>query len=157
MLAWADKFQTHGGDPLSHQRPIILRMIDHSRLLRFIIALIKQLIYPLVRVVTYISAIVSRPSPVKMKPQNTMTDLWFSWATYLILFIIAGYFLRHHMPWILLNYDGQRILHVIQLGGFTLARITVFTAITACIWIPIGVWIGLRPKLAYRSMPIINF
>ncbi len=43
-------------------------------------------------------------------------------------------------------------------GGFaTLLRVIVLIAIASVVWVPIGVWIGLRPKVAERVQPLAQF
>ena len=42
-------------------------------------------------------------------------------------------------------------------GLVTLARVVVLIAIATLIWVPVGVWIGLRPKLAERVQPLAQF
>jgi NitT/TauT family transport system permease protein len=48
-------------------------------------------------------------------------------------------------------------LHVVFLGFLTLIRVMVLIALASVIWVPIGVWIGLRPRVAHRVQPIIQF
>jgi NitT/TauT family transport system permease protein len=43
------------------------------------------------------------------------------------------------------------------LGGITLLRVIVLIALAALVWVPVGVWIGLRPALAHRVQPVIQF
>jgi NitT/TauT family transport system permease protein len=42
-------------------------------------------------------------------------------------------------------------------GFITLLRVIVLMAIATLIWVPIGVWIGLRPKLAEKVQPLAQF
>ena len=35
--------------------------------------------------------------------------------------------------------------------------VLVLIALASLIWVPIGVWIGLRPRLAERVQPIVQF
>jgi NitT/TauT family transport system permease protein len=42
-------------------------------------------------------------------------------------------------------------------GLVTLARVVVLIALATLLWVPIGVWIGLRPKLAERIQPLAQF
>ena len=46
---------------------------------------------------------------------------------------------------------------VFLLGAITAVRVLVLIAIASLIWVPIGVWIGLRPLLAERAQPIVQF
>ncbi len=49
------------------------------------------------------------------------------------------------------------MLHVFLLGLATLVRVIVLIALAALVWVPIGVWIGLRPRLARRVQPVVQF
>src|SRR5665213_485081 len=42
-------------------------------------------------------------------------------------------------------------------GLITLLRVVVLIALATLIWVPVGVWIGLRPKLAERVQPLAQF
>jgi NitT/TauT family transport system permease protein len=42
-------------------------------------------------------------------------------------------------------------------GFLTLLRVVVLVALASVIWVPIGVWIGLRPWAAERAQPIAQF
>jgi NitT/TauT family transport system permease protein len=42
-------------------------------------------------------------------------------------------------------------------GFITLARVVILIALASLIWVPIGVWIGLRPKLAEHVQPLAQF
>ncbi len=42
-------------------------------------------------------------------------------------------------------------------GVYTLIRVIVLIALATVIWVPIGVWIGLRPSLAEKAQPIAQF
>src|SRR5207249_7271305 len=42
-------------------------------------------------------------------------------------------------------------------GLITLLRVVVLIACASLIWVPVGVWVGLRPKLAERVQPLIQF
>lgn len=47
--------------------------------------------------------------------------------------------------------------YTVLLGSATLLRVLAAIVISSVIWIPLGVWIGLRPKLAQTIQPIIQF
>jgi NitT/TauT family transport system permease protein len=47
--------------------------------------------------------------------------------------------------------------HVILLGLITLLRVAVLIALASVIWVPIGVWIGLRPQVSSIVQPIAQF
>jgi NitT/TauT family transport system permease protein len=43
------------------------------------------------------------------------------------------------------------------LGSFTMLRVAILMALASLIWVPIGVWLGLRPAWARRAQPIAQF
>jgi NitT/TauT family transport system permease protein len=42
-------------------------------------------------------------------------------------------------------------------GGLTLLRVAILIALATLVWVPIGVYVGLRPKLAERVQPVAQF
>ncbi len=53
--------------------------------------------------------------------------------------------------------DQAEVLHVFQLGGITLLRVAILMVIATAIWVPTGVWLGLRPTWARRAQPVAQF
>ncbi|MCH6088534.1 sulfonate ABC transporter permease, partial [Salmonella enterica] len=51
----------------------------------------------------------------------------------------------------------SEVLHVIGLGGITLLRVMVLIGLASLIWVPIAVWIGLRPKYSQRVQAVAQF
>ncbi len=49
------------------------------------------------------------------------------------------------------------VLHVILLGCYTLTRVLVMILLATIVWVPVGVWLGLRPVWARRAQPIAQF
>ena len=48
----------------------------------------------------------------------------------------------------------SQMFHVVWLGVLTLLRVAAMTVIATLIWTPIGVWIGLRPRVARIAQPL---
>ncbi|HVH76342.1 MAG TPA: ABC transporter permease subunit [Stellaceae bacterium] len=63
--------------------------------------------------------------------------------------------------WIVIFVHRTVSLHeigwVFVLGLFTSIRVFVLIGAAAVIWVPMGVWIGLRPRLADKMQPIVQF
>ena len=49
------------------------------------------------------------------------------------------------------------IARAVLLACITLLRVLVLIALASLIWVPIGVWVGMRPKWAERLQPIAQF
>jgi NitT/TauT family transport system permease protein len=52
------------------------------------------------------------------------------------------------------EFAPGEMLHVVGLGMLTLARVLAMTLIATAVWTPVGVWIGLRPRVARVAQPL---
>ncbi len=52
------------------------------------------------------------------------------------------------------DMTGAEMLHVAWLGVLTFLRVVAMSVIATLIWTPIGVWIGLRPRVARIAQPL---
>jgi NitT/TauT family transport system permease protein len=58
---------------------------------------------------------------------------------------------------VLVHIPVSEIGHVVGLGCLTLLRVVVLIALASAFWVPIGVYIGMRPRLARTAQPIAQF
>lgn len=58
----------------------------------------------------------------------------------------------------ILHYAGAgEIAHVFALGLLTALKIMILIILCSLLWVPVGVWIGLRPKAAAIVQPVAQF
>ncbi|HEX4261427.1 MAG TPA: ABC transporter permease subunit [Acetobacteraceae bacterium] len=62
---------------------------------------------------------------------------------------IAG-FIAHTLHW-------HDLATAVLDGCFTLARVLLIVVVAAAIWVPLGVWFGLRPRWARFAQPVAQF
>ena len=55
------------------------------------------------------------------------------------------------------SLDWNDVGHVLVLGCFTLTRVLTMILLATLVWVPIGVWLGLRPVWARRAQPVAQF
>lgn len=72
----------------------------------------------------------------------------------ILLILVAGYYL---LQYILVELKSQNIWHVFLLGAATALRVIVLIILSSLVWIPVGVWIGRRPRIAQKIQPFIQF
>lgn len=87
-----------------------------------------------------------------MKPHRAMDWLWNAFI--LVALFSGGYIL---LQFILTELKAREILQVFLLGAATGLRVIILIVLSSLLWIPIGVWIGLRPRLVQRIQPVIQF
>jgi NitT/TauT family transport system permease protein len=51
----------------------------------------------------------------------------------------------------------DEVLAVVGLAVITLVRVCALIALASLVWVPIGVWIGIRPRVAQVVQPIAQF
>ncbi len=49
------------------------------------------------------------------------------------------------------------VAYAVEMGALTLVRVLVLIILASLIWVPLGIWIGLRPKLAEAVQPVAQF
>jgi NitT/TauT family transport system permease protein len=49
------------------------------------------------------------------------------------------------------------LLTVLEMGCATMLRVVVLMIVATLVWVPIGVWLGLRPEWARRAQPVAQF
>ena len=86
------------------------------------------------------------------KHRSKLDDLWslFLVTGILFSFSFAGIYFYN-------KFGFYEISRVFYLGGLTGLRVIVLIILSSLVWIPIGVMIGLRTRLAQNMQPIIQF
>jgi NitT/TauT family transport system permease protein len=151
VVAWADKFRFEQTASGSVPTSWMLDLFRRTRALR-------ALSYPFAATNKMISnwhlaipAILKRPA--KNGPPSRVID-----ALWLVL-IVAG---TSYAAWRIYQYlsatlGPSDLFSAIGYGLITLLRVIVLIFFATLIWVPVGVWIGLRPKLAEHIQPLAQF
>jgi NitT/TauT family transport system permease protein len=148
IVAWADKFRSE--QIAAQQRPQswVYDLMRRGRVIKQLFALTGGLLVRL---------------PVARFPfsMTLWTRLWHGRvgdAIWLAIVLAAtGYAFWLIVDYLHANLAVSDVVGAFGLGLITLARVVVLIAIASLIWVPIGVWIGLRPSLAERAQPIAQF
>lgn len=91
----------------------------------------------------------------KSKNMDTSAESSFVWNALIWISIVLTVFVCSYYV-----YEHQafaELQHVFFLGSITALRVIVLIILSSLIWIPIGVAIGLRSRLAQTMQPIIQF
>jgi len=152
LIAWSEKFKMEQSPDEEEYQSWLIDLIRGSQLMK--------------RFSTSLSGIKDRFINARWLSQqgsNVVKDLDFNrekridwlWNTLILLAIAcAGYFL---LQFILSEVRAAEILHVFFLGAATGTRVIVIIILSSLIWIPVGVWVGQRPRLVQRIQPVIQF
>jgi NitT/TauT family transport system permease protein len=153
LIAWADKFKfeyTPGEDaPTS----ALLTLAQRSRLLRGLATvpgLLWEATLPIMR---------KRGDGLGDKPvrQRSRRVAWLDRAWNGLLALVAAYALIRIGQFVKSEVSWSEIEDVVLRGLATAARVIVLIALASVVWVPIGVWIGFRPRLAQSLQWIAQF
>jgi NitT/TauT family transport system permease protein len=151
VVAWADKFRFEQTASASAPTSWMLDLFRRTRALR-------ALSYPFAAISKVISNWhLSIPPGLKLparsgQPSRLIDALW------LVLIIAStGYAAWRVYEYLSATLGPSDLFSAIGYGFITLTRVVVLIFLASLIWVPIGVWIGLRPKLAERIQPLAQF
>jgi NitT/TauT family transport system permease protein len=149
IVAWADKFRFEQTASQDEPKSWFYDILRRTRLL-------PRLFRPLGRALARLPA----PRPVRLRlpeirDQRIVRSLDWLWLAVVIVLALWG-------GWLVVGYVSKTLtvsdaVRVFGLGALTLTRVLVLIAVASVIWVPIGVWIGLRPVWAERIQPIAQF
>ncbi len=150
IVAWADKFRFE--QIAAQQRPQswVYDVFRRTRLLKRLLAPVGALAGLLARIPVPALPIRSRRvSPGRERGAN-------------LAFLALVLMLALYGAWLVVSYVGGSlgigdVLEALRLGGYTLLRVTLLIVLASLVWVPIGIWIGLRPAVSQRVQPIAQF
>ncbi|HEV8018313.1 MAG TPA: ABC transporter permease subunit, partial [Steroidobacteraceae bacterium] len=151
LTASADWFRLEQEAGLTPSRSWALTMMRRSRLLGFVGRAFGALLR--LGVTPRAAQAVAAPP----RPQSPWNKRWVDWVWYTALVLIGLGALWKTANFVLGKVPPNEIGHVAVLGLITLVRVAVLIALASIIWVPIGVWIGLRPRVASIAQPIAQF
>lgn len=154
LLSWAEKFNSDIDEDAVTQESWFYNLLTKTRLLkrvRLFFAWISDLF------INGYKLIFKRRKRISLQataPTMSQTKLLL-WNIFLGVCIVA-------MCWELTIFIGEKVglaetLHVFYLGLITTIKVVILIVLASVIWVPIGVWIGLNPRITAYAQPLIQF
>jgi len=150
LLAWADKFRFEeiGGEEQSSWLLTWLRRTERLQSLGDVFANLLTRSFGLFRRHhdgTSIKARTTETSPAVARAWDAALAALIMFATWRLLT-----FIHAEVGW-------AEVGHVFVLGFYTFVRVMLLIALAALVWVPIGIWIGMNPKIAARVQAVAQF
>jgi len=149
IVAWADKFRFEQTASENQPESWFYDLLRRTRLFRRIGRPFAGLLSALPRPRRMIRA---TPRPLPPEAARWFDRLWFAvvgvagaWAVWTIYRYLSA------------NLKLHDLVLAFGLGLITLFRVLILIVIASLIWVPIGVWIGLRPAWSQRIQPVAQF
>jgi NitT/TauT family transport system permease protein len=149
IVAWADKFRFEQTASEVEPESWFLDLMRRTRLLARIAAPIGELL-------SHLPA-PSRARRTKTRPLNPTAALWFDRFWYVVIGVAVLWAVITIVSYLARSLDWHEALVAFGDGFLTLGRVLVLIVIASLIWVPIGVWIGLRPAWSQRIQGLAQF
>jgi NitT/TauT family transport system permease protein len=150
LVAWSAKFRFETTAGATASDPWMLRLMRRTRLLKFVGEMVGD-------TAAFLGGLRlsfgGRPRSMTSPQPSRAIDI--AWIALLLVLVVAAI-------WRVVVFASQFLRwgdvgSAVGLGLITLLRVVVLMIIASLIWVPIGVWLGLRPVWARRAQPIAQF
>jgi NitT/TauT family transport system permease protein len=152
LIASADWFTLEQEAGLTPTRTWVLTMLRRSRILRVMRRGFAALMHAAARRGQRLRARQPRLSFSARKPSPVSDVLWY---VAVMLLALAGVW--RIAVFVRSGVSMPEVGHVVLLGLATLARVVILIALASLVWVPVGVAIGLRPRVTRIVQPIAQF
>ncbi len=152
LVVWADKFRVEQTASQSAPHSWFLELLRRSHLAQAAAVPANFCFRWLFRARIFNIIQELRPLAVRSRASRIVDIIWYMLVAGAALWLAALIvrFVAREAGW------GD-VLTVLRLGSYTLLRVIVLIVLASLIWVPVGVAIGLRPKLAERIQPLAQF
>ena len=150
LVAWADRFRFEQEPGALAPESWVFDVLRRSRLIERLIAPFAALWH-----------LTFRPrAPDKPMPAPRMSAIApgrFAFQAGLIVLALAAIALWQTVSFAIEGITLADVMTTLVLGLATLTRVVVLIALASVVWVPIGVWVGVRPRVANMVQPVAQF
>ena len=150
LVAWSAKFRFEVVAGATAEDPWVLKLLRRTRVLQVATDALAQ----------GFGYLTSRPlgrpagTTARRGPRSSLAgDIVF--GTLVALAVAAA--LREVYEYVAATLSWPDVVQAVLLGSITLLRVAVLMMLAAAVWVPVGVWLGLRPAWARRVQPLAQF
>ena len=149
LVAWVDRLR-YEQDPVARPpRSWALTVMQRSRL----ISAMTDAFYAGVRWTSWAMPIgIKTADQGTARPNRRMDLVWLA-----VLGAVIALGVLHLAHLVVVGTSIREIASVCGLAFITLVRVFVLIALASLVWLPIGVWVGLRPRVTAIVQPIAQF
>ena len=152
LVAWSERFRYETTEAAQTQRSLVLDVLLRSSWPRVLGRLRARLAEPLGRAMRVLGR--DGASPVVATARQRAGDIAFA-AAVGGLVAYGAYELLHFIATSPGAGLGQ-IPHCFALGAVTFGRVIVLVVFATLVWVPVGVWIGMNPRVARLAQPVVQ-
>ncbi len=152
LVAWAEKFKTEQvAEDTKEAHSWVINLLHRTQFLRYVGM---QLTY-LFELFVNISFLRSRPVHSHRRISRYARYIAWLWNSLFICIVSGVVIFLYHV--IFRSIPIATVEHVFILGLVTALRVFVLVVVCTLVWVPLGVWVGMRSNVAHIVQPIAQF
>jgi NitT/TauT family transport system permease protein len=151
LVAWADKYRADTTAAQIVPRSWVLDLFERARLVRTAWDPLAGAIERIARA----RMMLPRPPLRAGAPRVSAWILDVAW--YGLIALLVGYLIWRLQAFAAGRLGWSDVRTVAGDGALTLARVVSLVALATLVWVPVGVAVGLRPRLAEKVQPLAQF
>ncbi len=152
IIAWAGKFRVELSAGQSAEKSWALRIFQRTRWLRSISNWIGQRFMW----VAYLRLPHTFSMPLASAGDKRLSR-FLDIAWFVVIAAIAVFSVWKTYSFIATELSWSDALQAVALTFVTMARVLILLVLATLFWVPVSVWIGLRPRIAERLQPLAQF
>jgi NitT/TauT family transport system permease protein len=150
LVAWSDRFRIEQQAGTWIAEPWALTMLRRSHIVR-------AMTWGFNSLTRMSDAMFSRRSLKKNRGVGRTRQRWLDVAGFAALACMVAWLGWSIVGGLLATTTWHELVHVVGLAGITMLRVTILIGIASLVWLPIGVRIGLNPRVTRLVQPIAQF
>jgi NitT/TauT family transport system permease protein len=150
LTAWAERFRVEESEAAEAPRSVVLDLLRRSRIPAALGAVCGRLVFPADRVMA-VFGLAEHPLRVAVRRRRA-GDVVFAAA----VLALIGYGLTRVISFIADTAGFAEVGQAVALGLVTFARVIVLVIAATLVWVPVGVWIGLNPRVSRLAQPVVQ-
>jgi NitT/TauT family transport system permease protein len=151
LVAWADRFRFEQQAGAAPPRSFVLDVLRRSRLVAALTAPLSRLWRRSFHLRIFASG----------RASGTQTSDgrrgWGDWLWTAIVAVLAVFALWRVEQFVVTGVSLPEVGRAAAFGLATLTRVLVLIAIASAIWVPVGIYVGMRPRVAQPIQPVAQF
>ena len=150
LTAWAERFRVEESEATEAPRSVVLNLLRRSHVPTLMGRLFGWQVPPLDRLMAVFGL---ADHPLRTSPgRRRAGDVAFA----VVVLVAVSYGVFWIGAYINATVGFGEVLHALGLGLVTFGRVIVLVIAATLIWVPIGVWIGLNPKVSRLAQPVVQ-
>ena len=149
LVVWGDRFRIDQEQGGRMQRSWALTMMQHSRIMMGL----RTLFFGFVR---WTGRRTPRPTALaslaRVGGNRRAGLIWFA-----VLVLVLGLALWRIATMLIGETSWPEAVEVAGLAFITMLRVIILIALASVLWVPIGIWVGLRPRATQIVQPVAQF